>query len=166
MTPPEPPALQCPSCSSSWSEPSGRGVALGVDVSGAATALEYQLSVVVPLGWLFAIRARPVFYVGLHGAGTALGGKIEAVFRSRPLWNFVRVYAGGGPDVFYGLTGPSARDVDGNWFAGQIDGNWFAGAEIFFDPRWSLHWELGTSGGAFDTGAGAYADVGLLAYLF
>jgi hypothetical protein len=140
-------------------------VGLGVDVSGAATALEYQLSIVVPFGWLFAVRVRPVFYFGLPGAGTALGGKVEAVFRSKTLWNFVRVYAGGGPAVFYGLTGPNAREVDGDWFAGGIDGNWFAGLEVFFDPRWSLHWEFGTSGGAFDTGAGAYADVGLLAYL-
>jgi len=50
-------------------------VGLGLDVSGAATANEYQLSFVVPIGWLFVVRARSVLYVALHGAGTAIGGK-------------------------------------------------------------------------------------------
>jgi hypothetical protein len=56
--------------------------------------------------------------------------------------------------------------VDGDWFKGDINGNWFAGLEVFFHPKWAIHLESGTSGGAFDTGAGSYADVGLQAYLF
>ncbi|MHB8416462.1 MAG: hypothetical protein ACYDCL_00190 [Myxococcales bacterium] len=159
------PALQCPTCSS-WAQPSGQGVGLGVSDFGTATAEEVDVNVLVPFGWLFALRFRPVVYFGLDGSGAAIGGKVEGVFRSKVLWNFVRVYTGGGPAIFYGLTGPNARQVDGNWFAGSINGNWFAGAEIFFHPRWALHWELGTSGGAFDSGAGPYADVGLEAYLF
>jgi hypothetical protein len=156
----------CATCSS-WTQPSGTGAAFGLDVAGAATARQYQLSVLVPLGWLFAVRARPVFYVAdVDGASSALGGKIEGMFRSKVLWNFVRVYAGGGPALFYGLNGANSRQVDGNWFAGDINGNWFAGSEIFFDPRCALHWEFGTSGGALDTGAGFYADVGVAFYPF
>jgi hypothetical protein len=159
------PPLRCPSCSS-WVQPSGQGVGLGLDESGTSNAEWLDLSVTVPFGWLFAVRARPVVYFGFDGAGAAFGGKLEAIFRSKVLWNFVRVYAGGGPAMFYGLTGPNARQVDGNWFAGDINGNWFAGAEIFFDPRFAVHWEFGTSGGAFDTGAGPYVDVGLTVYAF
>jgi hypothetical protein len=77
----------------------------------------------------------------------------------------VRVYGGLGPAVFYGLTGPNAKQVDGNWFAGAVDGNWSLGAEVFFHPRWSVHWELGTSGGSFDDGSGGYTSVGVSAYL-
>jgi hypothetical protein len=159
------PMLQCPRCSS-WTQPSGQGVGLGLDDFGNATAEEVDLNVVIPFGWLFALRVRPAVYFGFNGAGSAVGGKVEAIFRSKLLWNFVRVYAGGGPALFYGLTGPNAKQVDGNWFAGDINGNWLAGAEIFFHPRWALHWEFGTSGGAFSSGAGPYADVGLEAYLF
>jgi hypothetical protein len=159
------PKLSCASCSS-WDKPSGQGVGLGVDDFGTSTAEEVDVSVVVPINWLFALRFRPVMYFGFSGAGAAVGGKAEAVFRSKLLWNFVRVYAGGGLAVFYGLTGPDAGKVDGNWFAGDINGNWFVGSEIFFHPRWAVHWELGTSGGAFTTGAGPYTDVGLEAYLF
>jgi hypothetical protein len=140
-------------------------VGLGIDYFGAATAQELDLSVVVPFNWLFALRVRPVIYFGSGGAGTALGLKVEAMFRSKMLWNFVRVYAGGGPAIFYALTGPNAGQSDG-WVSGGLNGNWFVGAEVFFHPRWALHWELGTSGGAFDTGSGPYGDVGILAYLF
>jgi hypothetical protein len=163
--PPPPLTLQCATCAS-WSQPSGQGVGLGVDDFGTATAEEVDVNVVIPFGWLVALRVRPAAYFGFDGAGSAIGGKVEVMFRSKVLWNLARVYAGGGPALFVGLTGPNARQVDGNWFAGDINGNWFAGAEIFFHPRWALHMELGSSGGAFDTGAGPYADVGLEAYLF
>lgn len=141
-------------------------MSFGFDDFGTATAEELDLAVTVPVVSFFALRGRPVAYFGFNGAGVSFGAKVEAIFRSKVLWNFVRVYAGGGPAVFYGATGPNAKQVDGNWFGGDINGNWLAGAEIFFNPRWALHWELGTSGGAFDTGAGPYADVGIVLYPF
>ena len=97
--------------------------------------------------------------------GLSVGFKLEGIVRSPVLLNFVRVYGGLGPAVFYGLTGTNARQVDGNWFAGNVDGNWFIGTEVFFHPGWSVHWELGTSGGSFDDGSGGYTSVGVSAYL-
>lgn len=151
-----------------WAAPSGRGVGLGLDFFGASSAdtdIELDASVLVPFGSLFALRMRPTFYYSSNAAGGwAVGDKLEAVFRSGVLMNFVRVYAGGGPAIFYGLSGPNARQVDGNWFAGDIDGNWFVGSEIFLAHWFAVHWELGTSGGALSTGAGPYTDVGLTVY--
>ncbi|MGO8694932.1 MAG: hypothetical protein ACLQMF_14820 [Rectinemataceae bacterium] len=149
-----------------WTQKSGTGVGIGLDSFGTATAEELDINVLVPVYRPFALRVRSAMYFGFGGAGEAVGGKLEAMLRSGMLLNFIRVYAGGGPALFYGLTGPNAGQFDGDWFAGDINGNWFAGAEIFFDPRMALHWELGTNGGAFGTGAGPYVDVGLEVYPF
>jgi hypothetical protein len=145
-------------------------VGLGLDFFGAAsadTAVGLELSVLVPLGSLVALRMRPMFFYG-SGAdgGASIGDKLEVMFRSPVLMNFARGYAGGGPAVFYGLSGPGAKQVDGNWFAGDINGNWFAGLEVFVDSRFAMHWEIGTSGGAFAAGAGPYVDAGCVFYLF
>lgn len=150
--------------------PSGRGVGFGLDFFGASSAdtdIELDVSVVIPFSSLFALRMRPTaYYSSNESGGWAAGGKLEAVFRSPVMLNLVRVYAGGGPAIFYGLSGPSAHEVDGNWFAGDIDGNWFVGSEIFVSSKFAVHWELGTSGGALSTGAGPYTDVGLTVYPF
>jgi hypothetical protein len=155
--PEQPPSL-------GWSSPSGRGIGLGADLFGSPTGLAMDLSIVVPLGGVFALRMRPTLFYATDAGGAGIGDKLELVVRSAVLMNFVRVYAGGGPAVFYGLSGPTARQVDGNWFHGDIDGNWFAGTEIFLGPRAAMHSELGTSGGALGSGAGPYIDAGLTFY--
>jgi hypothetical protein len=159
-----------PAGSLGWTAPSGKGVGFGLDFFGAASAdtdVELDVSVLVPFSSLVALRMRPTLYDSSNPAGGwAMGGKLEVVFRSAVMMNFVRVYAGGGPAIFYGLSGPSARQVDGNWFAGDVNGNWFVGAEIFLASWFAVHWELGTSGGALSTGAGPYTSVGLMAYPF
>ena len=157
-------ALTALPASRSWAEPRD-AIGFGVDSFGVATAEEVDISALVPIGGLFALRARSVVCFGWD-EGTSVGGKLEGMFRSPVLANLIRVYAGFGPALFFGLTGPNAGQFDGNWLAGDIDGNWFAGAEVFFDPRVSLHWEFGTSGGALDAGAGPYADVGFEIYPF
>ena len=136
-------------------------------MASADTDVGLQLGVTLPLGRFFAVRDRIVLYDG-SGAdgGAALGDRLELVVRSPVLLNLVRVYAGAGPAAFYGLSGPNARQVDGNWFAGGIDGDWFVGLEVFFSSKLAVHWETGTSGGAFDTGAGPYAEVGLTLHPF
>ena len=53
------PTLQCPRCSS-WAQPSGEGIGLGIDEFGTASAEEFDLNVVIPFGWLFALRVRPL----------------------------------------------------------------------------------------------------------
>jgi hypothetical protein len=153
-----------------WSRASGQGFSLGLDFFGAASAdteIGVELSILVPLTSLLALRMRPMLYDGSGDqGGTSIGAKVEIVFRSAVLMNFVRVYAGGGPAVFYGLSGRGSGKVDGNWFPVDLNGNWFTGADVFVDPRFALHWEFGTSGGAFATGAGPYIDVGLTLYPF
>lgn len=146
-----------------WTPVSGRGIGLGLDIFGNATAEEEDINLMIPFNDYVAIRIRPVLYEGFS-AGVNVGSKVEGMVRSEMILNCIRVYGGGGVALFYGLTGTDAGGIDGNWFAGDINGNWFLGTEIFFTPYISLHWEFGTSGGAFETGQGSYVSAGIELY--
>jgi hypothetical protein len=89
---------------------------------------------------------------------TDLGGRVEVYGASPVLWSFARLFASGGPQVFYSAAGVSAaKPIVGG--GGQV------GMEVFLDPGASLFAEIGaTSGLQSGWGAGGTAMLGVTFY--
>jgi hypothetical protein len=131
------------------------GPAFGIDMNSMATELAPGLQVLVPVCRLVAIDARPM----LLGANTDLdvGGRLEVQLRSPVYLDRVRVYFAAGPQGFTEVRGNELHQRD-------FSGGWDTGVEVFLDPHFAVHWEMGTSGGGVIAAAGPAFSVGFRSY--
>jgi len=148
--------------------PVGLGVSLGYEdgIWGAAWLQGLRVKIPMHPRWGMALRPLTMMQMpmkwtyseGSDAYRTDVGGRVELYAASPVLLNFARVYASGGPQVFYavaGVAGPKAMFGGG----GQV------GCEFFVAPRASLFAELGgTSGAQAGFGAGGSAMIGLTWY--
>lgn len=133
------------------------GASVGVDVNSMANQLAPGVQVAMPLSELVAIVVRPMVLGGETSADLDVGGRVEVQFRSAIYMNRVRAYFGVGPQGFYQVRGSEAHQKD-------FSGGWDTGLEFFLNPRFALHWEMGTSGGGVAGGAGPVFTVGFRSY--
>jgi hypothetical protein len=124
-------------------------------MNSMAAQLAAGLQVLVPLCPLIAVDARPM----LLGANTDLdvGGRLEVQLRSPVYLDRFRVYFGAGPQGFTQARGSELHKRD-------FSGGWDAGMEVFMNPHFAVHWEMGTSGGGVIAAAGPAFSVGFRAY--
>ncbi len=139
----------------------GAGVAVGVGVLGLPDdMIGIDARITIPFSDYLGVQLRPmVLGGGPEGAsGVDVGGRAELLVRSQVLMNLARVYFGVGPQAFYEASGHSAHKKD-------VSGGWELGLEVFVNPRASFHWEVGTSGGGVENGAGTMMSAGFQLYL-
>lgn len=144
-----------------WTEPSGQGIAVGVENGLWAGKYSSSLRVRFPLGPHWALLLRPVVVHGIDSEPYRADGlgRVEISGGSLVYFNVLRVYGGGGLHVGTQLTEVDEREA----FVG-LGGH--VGLEAFFTPRSSFYFEIGGSGDSGDGfTAGGTAAGGMLLYL-
>lgn len=134
---------------------SSEGPAVGIDMNSMANQLAAGLQVLVPFCPLIAIDARPML-LGASG-DLDVGGRLEIQLRSPVYLDRFRVYFAAGPQGFREVRGAELHQND-------FSGGWDAGMEVFVNPHFAVHWEMGTSGGGVVAAAGPAFAVGFRAY--
>jgi len=144
-----------------WAEPSGQGVAVGVDNGLWAGKYSSSLRVRVPISPHWALVLRPVVVHGIESDPYRMDGlgRLEINGGSLVYFNVLRVYGGGGVLAGTQVTGVDEREA----FVG-LGGH--VGLEAFFTPHGSFFFEIGASGDSGDgfTSGGTVAG-GMLLYL-
>jgi hypothetical protein len=152
-----------------WSGPTGKGFSLGIEEGAWGGAFGSGLRAQIPLGRYFGITLRAAYIYGNNpppGAALAqypnqhLGGRIDFVGKSPVFLNLVRLYGGGGVEMF-SAVGPG---VD---HSPHFSGGGHFGFE-FFASKWSSFY-LEVGGHApIDPGmpAGQTLIVGMMFYPF
>ena len=132
---PAPATVEAPS-----TDPTGRGVAVGLENGLWANGFASGLRLRVPLkpSWGLTVRALGVYRqrdVVIDATYTGIGS-LE-MYGCTPVYlNLLRIYGGGGPRVGYRLAGPGDGEV-------VIGGGGQAGLEAFIRPWMSFTFELG-----------------------
>jgi hypothetical protein len=137
---PQPALLLAP-----WTDPTGKGVAIGFDIGLWGRAMGQSLRVRVPFlrhHWCLVTRALgAVGQKSSDGTDSALdyGGSFELQGQTDVYLNLIRLYGGGGVEVVHGYRGP---DRGHTTWAGKYE----FGFEFFLSPRISFTLEVGGNG--------------------
>jgi hypothetical protein len=140
-----------------WPELSGQGVSFGYESGLWGSRWEQGLRVGVPFSRHFGVHLRALYTsetsIDDDVPYTAdLGGKIDVIGRSLPLFNVVRLYGGGGIQVFEPVVATEGRNT-------QIGGGGHFGFEFFCFPQYSFFLEVGGQGGKPSPGATVLAGM-------
>lgn len=146
-----------------WTEPSGQGLALGYDNGAWGGEWSQGVRVLVPLGAHFGVDVRGLMVLASAGAQDAqvhLGGRLELIGRSPVLLNVLRLYGGGGVQLFAPVGEAPSH-------AATMGGGGHFGFEFFMMPSMSWILEVGGQSGVADgVGGGASIVAGLQLYPF
>ena len=157
--PPLPPLLITPAVQLSvpWSGPTGKGVSIGLEEGGWSGSFGTGLRVHIPFVSFFGATIRGLFLAApstsnvvnpadrnMTQLSTVLnehaGGRIDLIGRSPVFLNLVRLYGGGGVEVFSAL----GAGVD---HTAVVSGGGEFGFEFFLQRRFSFYLEVGGHGG-------------------
>jgi hypothetical protein len=135
----------------SWPEQSGQGVSLAYESGLWGSWWQQGLRVGVPFDRHFAVHLRAVYVsdtsVEEDASCTAdVGGRLDFIGRSMPFFNVLRLYGGGGIQVFEPVFATEGRNT-------QIGGGGHFGFEFFCTPHYSFFLEVGGQGGKPSPGA-------------
>ncbi len=140
-----------------WSGPTGKGVAFGLEEGGWSGAFGSGLRVHIPFVNFFGATVRGMFLtspsttnISSPNSTTAptlttvlndhAGGRIDLIGRSPVFLNLVRIYGGGGVEVFCAVgSGVNHQAV--------VSGGGQFGFEFFLQRRFSFYLEVGGHGG-------------------
>jgi hypothetical protein len=130
-----------------WSGPTGEGVSFGVEEGGWTGLFGSGLRIHVPIIRYFGFTLRGAWISnGSNPVGTPtgyVGGRLDLVGRSPVFLNLLRLYGGGGVDLF-SAAGPGI-DHTARWGGGG-----HFGFEFFLNKYSSFYLEVG--------GRGAFSD--------
>lgn len=141
----------------SWDKESGQGVALGYESGLWGSRWQQGLRVGIPLQRHFALHVRAVYVSDTSVEDDVpytadLGGRLDFIGRSPALFNVVRLYGGGGVQVFEPVFATEGRST-------QIGGGGHFGFEFFCSPHYSFFLEVGGQGGRPSPGATVLAGM-------
>jgi hypothetical protein len=127
-----------------WRQEPGQGLGLGIDEGLWGLSWAQGIRVVAPVGRHFAVHARGLFLVHFPNDASDdnisfAGGRLDLIGRSVPLLNLVRLYGGGGFQVFAQAKGPGERKA-------RFGGGGQVGLEFFHSPSFSFFLEVGGQG--------------------
>jgi hypothetical protein len=151
-----------------WSGPTGKGFSLGIEEGAWGGAFGTGVRGQIPLGRYFGITLRAAYVFGNAPVGTTpatfptqhLGGRIDFVGKSPVFLNLVRLYGGGGVEMFSAVGAGADHSP-------HFSGGGHFGFE-FFASKWSSFY-LEVGGHApIDPGmpAGQTLIVGMMFYPF
>ena len=143
-----------------WTQPSGRGVAIGADNGLWGGRMGTGLRVRVPVGEHFSVDVRPMV---INGIGTEpyrldVLGRLELNGATSVIFNVLRIYGGGGVHLGASATGVMSRKL-------LVGVGGHIGLETFLGPSMSFYFEIGGNGGNDEFFAGGTAMGGVLFYL-
>jgi len=149
--PPPVPAVPSVQLSVPWSGPTGQGVSFGFEEGGWSGVWGTGLRVHIPfvstgLGGGFGATLRGLVLSGPNPSSAAapqehFGGRFELVGKSPVFLNLVRLYGGGGVEVFSAFGSSLVnREV-------QVSGGGQFGFEFFLHRKFSFYLEVGGHGG-------------------
>lgn len=140
-----------------WNEQSGQGVSFAYESGLWGGWWGQGVRVGVPFGRHFAVHLR-----GLYVSDTSIeedvpytadvGGRLDFIGRSQPFLNLVRLYGGGGMQVFEPVFATEGRST-------QVGGGGHFGFEFFCNPNFSFFLEVGGQGGKPAAGATVLAGM-------
>ena len=140
--------------------PRAQNVGIGLEEASAGANWIQGIRVDVPLGRFAALGVRA--WGLLHSDDprtTDFGGRLDFIGRGPVFLNLVRLYGGGGPQIFTEVRGPGGGKT-------QIGGGGQFGFEFFMAASISLYLEVGgQSGGVDNFGGGAFTAAGIHIYL-
>lgn len=145
-----------------WKETTGIGFGIGYDHGfwGGSWAQSVRLKIPIHKHWniiargILVVRDQPES--DDNNSDLVLGGRIELHGQSRVLLNVIRLYGGGGIQIFAPVDGSEKESISGG---GQF------GFEFFFSSEYSFYIEIGGNGGALEL-SGATVVAGLQIYPF
>jgi hypothetical protein len=141
----------------SWAELSGQNVSLAYESGLWGSWWEQGLRFGVPFGRHFAVNLRALYVSDTSTADDVpytadVGGRLDFIGRSLPLFNVMRLYGGGGFQVFQPVFATKGRHT-------QIGGGGHFGFEFFHNPYYSFFLEVGGQGGKPSPGATVLAGM-------
>ena len=145
-----------------WPEPSGQGVAFGYEAGSWGGSWGQGLRVRIPILEFFALDARGIVThtVRVGDDRWDAGARIDLIGHSPVLLNVLRLYGGGGPQLFHPISSDADQTV--HWGGGG-----HFGLEAFLNPRMSMFFEVGgQSGVAVDVATGATVMAGIKVHPF
>lgn len=140
-----------------WREQSGQGVSFAYESGLWGSRWEQGLRFGVPFGRHFAVNLRALYTSDTSIEDDVpytadLGGRLDFIGRSQPFLNLVRLYGGGGMQVFEPVFATEGRST-------QIGGGGHFGFEFFCTPHYSFFLEVGGQGGKPSAGATVLAGM-------
>ncbi|MEM1022482.1 MAG: hypothetical protein AAGJ19_02305 [Myxococcota bacterium] len=145
-----------------WAQPSGQGVSLGYESGSWGGSWSQGVRIRIPILEFLAIDARGIMVHTTRVGDDRLdaGARLDLIGHSPVLLNLLRLYGGGGPQLFHPISSGVEQTV--HWGGGG-----HFGLEAFFNPRTSIFFEVGgQSGVAVDVGTGATVLAGMRLYPF
>lgn len=147
-----------------WTERSGEGLSFAYDNGAWGGGFSQSVRVTVPFGdhWAADLRGLVVYASAPSFADRMdLGARLELIGRSAVLLNVLRLYGGGGVQLFGAVRGGAAG-------AGvSVGGGGHFGFEVFLGPNMAWIIEVGGQSGLGEgVGAGATIVAGLQFYPF
>jgi hypothetical protein len=144
-----------------WSEPSGTGIALAYDAGLWGSAWTQSIRARLPLHDQFGVATRGLIAFPDVGDETLihLGARLELYGHTPVMLNVIRLYGGGGPQLFYPVD--EAGDGEARWGGGG-----HFGFEFFISPGFSWILEIGGNGSSIEELTGATVMAGLNLYPF
>lgn len=142
-----------------WAEESGQGAAFGYESGSWGGSWSQGVRIRIPILEFFAIDARGMI-VNTNQVGDDrwdAGARLDLIGHSPVLLNVLRLYGGGGPQLFHPISSSAQQTV--HWGGGG-----HFGLEAFLNPDMSLFFEVGAQSGVADdvaTGATVLAGVKL-----
>jgi hypothetical protein len=144
-----------------WSEPSGTGIALAYDAGLWGSAWTQSIRARLPLHDQFGVATRGLIAFPDVGDETLthLGARLELYGHTPVMLNLIRLYGGGGPQLFYPVG--EGGDGEARWGGGG-----HFGFEFFISPGFSWSLEIGGNGSSIEELTGATVMAGLNVYPF
>ncbi len=121
-----------------WSGPTGQGISIGLEEGGWAGVYGSGLRVHIPFVPFFGVTARGLFTNGASSSNAEFGGRLDLVGRSPVFLNLVRLYGGGGVEVF--------SEMESGLRTPHLSGGGQFGFEFFLQRWMSFYLEVGGHG--------------------
>jgi hypothetical protein len=139
-----------------WTAPTGQGIGIGYDNGLYGSGFGQGLRLKVPFGRNGGVTLRGIMVVADDPERWSAGGRLEVYGQSPVFLNLMRLYGGGGVQMFHLFKGEHAPST-------QWGGGGQFGFEFFMAPHLALFLEVGGNGNAHLVG-GATVVAGINFY--
>jgi hypothetical protein len=141
----------------SWTRAPGQKVGFGFEEGLWGMSWGQGLRVIVPFTANFHVTLRGLYLMDVDSDDlytASAGGRIDFIGRSDVYFNVLRLYGGGGVQVFAPVANTAGREA-------QVGGGGQFGFEFFCSPHYSFFLEVGGQGGSPRPGATVFAGINL-----
>lgn len=139
-----------------WLGPTGQGIGIGYEFGQLGQGFAQGLRLKVPIDGHWGIALRGLTAIADDPKRWSAGGRLDIYGQSPVFLNMVRIYGGGGGQVFHQIRGDHQGET-------RIGGGGQFGFEFFMAPHIGFFLEVGGAGGGHLIG-GATVMTGMTIY--